>query len=52
LDLPQHARFLGVFLDAIAEVGAVPPADLPVGPPFFRFADEPELLRLLERRLA
>jgi hypothetical protein len=26
LDLPQHARFLGVFLDAIAEVGAVPPA--------------------------
>src|SRR3954470_1302731 len=25
-DVPQRARFLGVFLDAIAEAGAVPPA--------------------------
>jgi SAM-dependent methyltransferase len=47
-DVPQRARFLGVFLEAIGEAGAVPPADLPVGPPFFRFADDDEVVRLLE----
>lgn len=39
-DLPAANRFLGVFVEAIAEVGTVPPADLPAGPPFFRFGDE------------
>jgi hypothetical protein len=29
---------LGVFLDATAEAGATPPADLPAGPDFFRYS--------------
>jgi SAM-dependent methyltransferase len=37
-DLPEHARFLGVFLDAVAEAGATAPDDLPAGPDFFRFS--------------
>jgi SAM-dependent methyltransferase len=37
-DLPDRARFIGVFLDAVAAAGATPPEDLPVGPPFFRFS--------------
>jgi SAM-dependent methyltransferase len=39
-DVPARARLVGVFVDAMAAVGAVPPADLPVGPPFFRFSAE------------
>ncbi|WP_186762707.1 class I SAM-dependent methyltransferase [Lentzea tibetensis] len=46
-DVPARCRLLGVFLDAIGEVGAVPPPDVPVGPPFFRFADDDECTRLL-----
>jgi SAM-dependent methyltransferase len=46
-DLPEHARFLGVFLDAVAEAGATLPSDIPVGPPFFRFSDDSEFVRLL-----
>ena len=46
-DVPQQARFIGVLVDAIAEVGA-PPPDLPAGPPFFRFADDGEFSALLE----
>ena len=46
-DLPATNRFLGVFVEAITEVGAVPPADLPAGPPFFRFADETAFAELL-----
>ena len=46
-DLPEHARFLGVFLDAVAAAGAGPPEDIPAGPPFFRFSDEREFARLL-----
>jgi hypothetical protein len=38
---------LGVLLDAMAEVEAAVPADLPAGPPIFRFADEREFGRLL-----
>ncbi|MFC7531400.1 class I SAM-dependent methyltransferase [Actinoplanes sp. GCM10030250] len=38
-DLPERARFVGVLLDAIAEAGATPPADLPSGPSFFRYAE-------------
>jgi 2-polyprenyl-3-methyl-5-hydroxy-6-metoxy-1,4-benzoquinol methylase len=46
-DLPEHARLLGVLVDAVAEVAAQPPAHLPSGPPIFRFADEGEFARLL-----
>jgi SAM-dependent methyltransferase/pimeloyl-ACP methyl ester carboxylesterase len=46
-DLPERARFIGVLLDAVAEVGASPPADVPPGPPFFRFSEGRELGRLL-----
>jgi SAM-dependent methyltransferase len=46
-DVPERARFLGIFLDAAAEAGASPPEGIPVGPPFFRFSDEDEFLRLL-----
>jgi SAM-dependent methyltransferase len=47
-DEPTRNRWLGVMLDAVAQVGAAPPADLPVGPPMFRFADEAEFTALLE----
>jgi SAM-dependent methyltransferase len=46
-DAPQRARFIGVLLEAVAEVGAAPPADLPEGPPFFRFSADAELDALL-----
>ncbi len=46
-DMPERARLVGVFLDAIAEAGAAPPHDLPVGPPFFRFAAEEQFAALL-----
>ena len=37
-----------MFLDAVAEVGAEPSAEIPAGPPFFRFADPAESSRSLE----
>jgi SAM-dependent methyltransferase len=46
-DVPEQARLFGVFLDAMAAAGAELPAEIPVGPPFFRFSDEQELARLL-----
>jgi SAM-dependent methyltransferase len=46
-DLPEHARLLGVFLDAVAEAGATAPKDLPAGPDFFRFSDDEEFKRLM-----
>ncbi len=46
-DVPERARLLGVLVDALADVGAQPPADLPAGPPFFRFADDTEFAALL-----
>jgi SAM-dependent methyltransferase len=46
-DLPERARFLGVFLDAVAEAGARPPEDLPAGPDFFRFSVDEEFDALL-----
>ncbi len=46
-DVPSRGRWLGVLLDAIADVGAQPPADVPPGPPLFRFADDVEFARLL-----
>ena len=45
-DRPDRARFIGVVLDAVGRVGAPPPADLPPGPPIFRFADNAEFSRL------
>ena len=47
-DVPEHNRYLGVMFDAIAEAGAVPPRDLPPGPPIFQFADESLFARLFE----
>jgi ubiquinone/menaquinone biosynthesis C-methylase UbiE len=47
-DLPERAAFLGVFLDALAAAGATPPADIPVGPSFFRFSEETEFTALLD----
>jgi hypothetical protein len=41
-------RLLGVFLDALTDSGATPPADIPAVPPFFRFADEDQFYALLE----
>jgi SAM-dependent methyltransferase len=38
-DAPDRARLVGVLVDAVREVGAVPPATVPPGPDFFRFAD-------------
>jgi SAM-dependent methyltransferase len=39
-DVPDRTRLFGVFLDAFDDAGAQPPPDLPVGPPFFRYADD------------
>jgi hypothetical protein len=46
-DVPEQARFLGVFLDAVAAAGASPPGDLPQGPDFFRFSRDEEFAALL-----
>jgi len=46
-DLPEHARIFGVFVDAVAAVGAAPTDDIPVGPNFFRFSDDDEFAALL-----
>lgn len=46
-DRPDQARFIGVMLDAVAAVRAPTPADLPPGPPIFRFADDTEFRWLL-----
>ena len=46
-DVPSRGRWLGVLVDAIEEVGVSAPADVPAGPPFFRFADEAELTQLI-----
>ncbi len=49
-DLPERARFLGVFLDAVAQAGATPPSDVPAGPPFFRFSIDEQFAALLRDR--
>jgi SAM-dependent methyltransferase len=46
-DRPERCRLVGVLVDAIAQVGAAPPADLPPGPPFFRFSTDAALAGLL-----
>ena len=47
-DLPERMRLLGVFLEAFTDAGATPPDDLPIGPPFFRFANDDQFAALLE----
>jgi SAM-dependent methyltransferase len=47
-DAPSRSRMPGVFVDAFQRAGATPPAEVPEGPPLFRFADEAEFTRLLE----
>jgi SAM-dependent methyltransferase len=47
-DAPSRGRWLGVMLDAVHDAGATPPAEVPPGPPLFRFADEAEFTALLE----
>jgi SAM-dependent methyltransferase len=42
-DIPARHRVNGIFFDAMNEAGATPPADLPAGPPMFRFSDDHEL---------
>lgn len=37
-DVPERCALVGVLVEAIAEVGAPPPPDLPPGPPFFQFS--------------
>jgi len=47
---PSQHRLVGIFLDAMAEARAVPPADLPEGPDFFRFSDDEEFAALLREQ--
>ena len=47
-DDPQRQRVQGLFREAIAEVGAAPPPEVPQGHPLFRFSDSGEFRRLLE----
>jgi ubiquinone/menaquinone biosynthesis C-methylase UbiE len=49
-DVPERTRLFGVFLDATAEAGAVPPDEIPDGPPFFRFSNDDEFVRLLQEQ--
>lgn len=46
-DLPARNRLHGVLLEAVQEAGAKPPADLPAGPPMFRYSDDNEFRKLL-----
>jgi hypothetical protein len=45
----QH-RLAGVFLDAVAQARARPPAELPPGPDFFRFSDDDEFTAALRQQ--
>ena len=47
-DDPSKQRIQGLFREAIAEVGAMPPSDVPAGYSMLRFADSNEFRRLLE----
>jgi len=47
-DDPSRQRIQGIFCDAIAEVGASIPPDVPQGHNVYRFSDTGEFLRLLE----
>jgi SAM-dependent methyltransferase len=47
-DEPARGRWLGILLDAVADVGAQAPPGIPPGPPLFRFADDDAFAALLE----
>jgi SAM-dependent methyltransferase len=47
-DDPSKQRIQGLFREAIAEIGAAPPADVPQGHAIYRFADTREFRSLLE----
>jgi SAM-dependent methyltransferase len=47
---PSQHRLVGIFLDAMAEARAVPPADLPWGPDFFRFSDDEAFAQALRQQ--
>lgn len=42
-DVPARHRVNGIFFDAMSEAGVTLPAELPAGPPMFRFSDDQEL---------
>ncbi len=46
-DAPERSPLFGAIFAAVADAGVDPPADLPAGPAFFRFADDDEFARLL-----
>lgn len=46
-DMPARNRLHGVLLEAVQEAGAKPPADLPAGPPMFRYSEDGEFRDLL-----
>jgi SAM-dependent methyltransferase len=47
-DLPARNRMHGVLLAALDEIKPQPPADLPAGPPLFRYSVDPVFRELLE----
>jgi SAM-dependent methyltransferase len=47
---PLQHRLAGVFLDAVAQARARPPAELPPGPDFFRFSDDDEFTAALRQQ--
>ena len=47
-DLPARNRMHGVLLAALEEVNPKPPADLPSGPPLFRYSEDEAFRTLLE----
>ncbi|MGZ6651279.1 MAG: class I SAM-dependent methyltransferase [Solirubrobacteraceae bacterium] len=47
---PSEHRLVGVLLDAVAEARAMPPADLPRSPDFFRFSDDEEFAAALRQQ--
>ena len=48
-DDPSKQRIQGLFREAIAEIGAAPPSDVPRGHAIYRFADTHEFHNLLEK---
>ena len=46
-DMPARNQLHGVLLESIQEAGAVPPRDLPPGPPMFRYSDAGQISDLL-----
>ena len=47
-DLPARNRMHGILLAALDEVNPMPPADLPAGPPLFRYSEDGAFRTLLE----